>query len=63
MKFLYDLFPVILFFVVYKFVDIYAATAAAIIATLVQIAWAKYRHGKVEGTLIASGGGADWVLI
>lgn len=55
MKFIYDLFPVILFFVVYKFVDIYAATGAAIAATIAQIVWAKYRHGKVEGALIASG--------
>lgn len=55
MKFLYDLFPVILFFIVYKFFGIYAATATAIVATIVQIAWAKYRHGKVEGALIASG--------
>jgi len=68
MKFLYDLFPVILFFIVYKFFGIYAATATAIIATIVQIGWAKYRHGKVEGALIASGliivvfGGATLLL-
>ena len=68
MKFLFDLFPVILFFVAFKFFGIYTATAVAIIATLVQIAWAKYRHGKVEGALIASGaiivvfGGATLLL-
>jgi intracellular septation protein len=55
MKFLFDLFPVILFFAVFKFSGIYAATAAAIIATILQIGWAKYRHGKVDGMLIVSG--------
>ena len=68
MKFLFDLFPVILFFIVYKFFGIYAATATAIIATIVQIGWVKYRHGKVDGALIASGviivvfGGATLLL-
>ncbi len=37
MKFLYDLLPVILFFVSYKFYGIYTATAVAIIATFLQI--------------------------
>lgn len=68
MKFLFDLFPVILFFAVFKFFGIYAATAAAIVATILQIAWAKYRHGKVDSMLIASGtiiivfGGATLLL-
>ena len=68
MKFLFDLFPVIVFFIVYKFFGIYAATATAIIATILQILWAKYRVGKVESTLIASGiiivvfGGATLLL-
>lgn len=68
MKFLFDLFPVILFFIVFKFFGIYAATAVAIVATLLQITWVKYRHGKVDGTLIASGviivvfGGATLLL-
>jgi len=67
-KFLFDLFPVILFFIVFKTMGIYAATAAAIVATLAQIAWVKYRHGKVDGMLIASGviivvfGGATLLL-
>ena len=49
MKFLFDLFPVILFFIVFKTLGIYAATAAAIIATLAQIGWVKFKHGKVDG--------------
>jgi intracellular septation protein len=67
-KFLFDLFPVILFFVVFKTAGIYAATASAIVATLAQIGWVKYRHGKVDGMLIASGviivvfGGATLLL-
>lgn len=55
MQFLFDLLPVILFFAVYKAADIYAATAAAIVATLAQIGWAKWRHGRVDKMLIASG--------
>jgi len=68
MKFLFDLFPVILFFVVFKMFGIYAATATAIAATLAQIAWVKMRHGKVEPMLIISGliivvfGGATLLL-
>jgi intracellular septation protein len=68
MKFLFDLFPVILFFAAFKLFGIYAATAAAIVATLAQIVWVKFRHGKVDGMLIASGvivvvfGGATLLL-
>ena len=68
MKFLFDLFPVILFFIVFKTLGLYAATAAAIVATLAQIGWVKFKHGKVDGMLIASGaiivvfGGATLLL-
>jgi intracellular septation protein len=68
MKFLFDLFPIILFFIAFKTFGIFAATAAAIAATLAQIGWVKYRHGKVDGMLIASGviivvfGGATLLL-
>lgn len=55
MKFLFDLFPVILFFVAFKFFGIFTATAVAIVATLVQIIYVKLRHGKVEKMLLASG--------
>ena len=34
MKFLFDLFPVILFFVAFKLADIYVATLVAIAATI-----------------------------
>ena len=48
MKFLFDTFPVILFFVAYKVYDIYVATISAIIASLVQVAIYWYRHRKFE---------------
>lgn len=51
MKFLFDLFPVILFFVIFKIYGIYAATAAAIAATFVQIGWVWLRHRKVDSML------------
>ena len=54
MKFLFDLFPVILFFVTFKIYGIYAATAAAIIATFAQIGWMWLRHRKVDSMLWTS---------
>jgi intracellular septation protein len=45
MKFLFDFFPILLFFIAYKFFDIYIATGVAIGATIVQCAlsWMKTR--------------------
>jgi intracellular septation protein len=54
MKFLFDLFPVILFFVAYKFAGIYVATGVAIAATFVQIGWVWFRHRKVDKMLWVS---------
>jgi len=54
MKFLFDIFPVILFFVAFKLSDIYVATAVAIGATFVQIGWVWLRHRKVEKMLWVS---------
>lgn len=68
MKFLFDLFPVILFFVAFKFFGIYTATAVAIVATIAQIIYSKIRHGVVDKMLLASGliitvfGGATLLL-
>jgi intracellular septation protein len=90
-KLLFDLFPVILFFSVFKLASKYPeaaqasassvgyladekqlpvllATAVAIAATTVQIAWTKYRNGKVDVMLwvsfaiIAVFGGATLLL-
>ncbi len=54
MKFLFDLFPIILFFVAFKVWGTYIATAVAIVATLVQIAWVAFRHRKVDPMLWVS---------
>jgi intracellular septation protein len=68
LKFLFDLLPVILFFATFKVAGIFTATAVAIIATLAQISWVKWHHGKVDGMLLASGvivvvfGGATLLL-
>ena len=48
MKFLFDFFPILLFFVVYKMYGIYPATAVAIAASIVQNAFYWYRHRKFE---------------
>lgn len=49
MKLLFDLFPVVLFFIAYKVADIYVATAVAIVASIVQIGWLLLRGRRVEG--------------
>lgn len=54
MKLFFDLFPVILFFVAFKTHGIYVATAVAIAATVAQIIWTKFRHGKVDVMLWVS---------
>ncbi len=68
MKFLFDLFPVALFFVAFKFFGIYAATAVAIVASFLQIGWLKLRKRKVEPmmwislAIVVVFGGATLVL-
>jgi len=54
MKFLFDIFPVLLFFVAFKFWGIYTATAVAIGATICQVAWSWLRHRKVDTMLWVS---------
>jgi intracellular septation protein len=46
MKLLFDFFPIVLFFIVYKVSDIYTATAIAMIASLSQVAFyrLKFQH-------------------
>lgn len=63
MKILFDVLPIVLFFVVYKFAGIYYATGAAIGVALLQTAWSLWRHHKVEkmqlmalGLLVVLGG-------
>src|SRR3979409_1217344 len=54
MKFLYDLFPVALFFVAIQICDIYVSTAEAMGATIVQVGWLLVRRKKVQPMLWAS---------
>jgi intracellular septation protein len=53
-KFLFDFFPVILFFVAYKLSDIFVATGVAIAATVLQIGYVLVRGRKVSGMQWAS---------
>lgn len=48
MKFLFDFFPILLFFIIYKLYGIYPATAVAIAGSIVQNAFYWYRHRKFE---------------
>ena len=54
MKFLFDLFPVILFFIAFKASGIYVATGVAIAATFAQIGWLLFRGRKVDTMLWVS---------
>jgi intracellular septation protein len=47
MHFLAEYFPLILFFAAFKLSGIYTATAVAIVASVIQIAYFKWRRGKV----------------
>jgi len=52
MKFLFDLFPVILFFIAYKFSNIYTATLVVSVATIFQVIYSKLVHKRVDKLLI-----------
>lgn len=54
MKFLFDLFPVILFFIAFKFSGIFVATGVAIAATFAQIGWLLFRGRKIDTMLWVS---------
>ena len=54
MKFLFDIFPVILFFAAFKLFDIYVATAVAIGATVLQIGALAALRRKIDAMLWAS---------
>jgi intracellular septation protein len=47
MQLLADYFPLILFFAAYYWQGIFFATAAAIVASIAQIAWLRWKHGRV----------------
>ncbi len=68
MKFLFDFFPILLFFVAYKAYDIYVATAVMIVATFIQVSWSWLQFRRVEKmhlitlVLITVLGGATLIL-
>jgi intracellular septation protein len=50
MKLLFDFFPILLFFVGYKFYGIYVATIIAMGASLLQVGFFWFKHRKIEIT-------------
>ncbi len=48
MKLLFDLFPVVLFFIAYKMYDIYTATVVIIVASVVQVLYFYAKHKRIE---------------
>jgi len=67
-KFLFDLFPLILFFIAYRFADIYVATAVAIAASVLQILWIKLTGKAIEtmhwvnfAVIVFFGGATLWL--
>lgn len=48
MKILFDLFPIVLFFVAYKIWGIYTATGVIIVASVCQVTYLWLRHRRVE---------------
>ena len=63
MKLLLDFFPILLFFGAFKIWGIFVATTVAIVATLLQLAWMRFRTGRTEpmqwlslGVIVVFGG-------
>jgi intracellular septation protein len=54
MKLLFDVFPVLLFFIAFKVSGIYVATAVAIGASFAQIGWLFFRGRKIDRMLWVS---------
>ena len=47
MQLLVDYFPLLLFFIAFKWQGIYVATAVAMVASVVQIVWLRWQRGRV----------------
>jgi intracellular septation protein len=68
MKFLFDFFPILLFFIAYKVADIYVATGVAIASSVAQVSYMWLRHRRVENmhwitlVLVVVFGGATLLL-
>jgi intracellular septation protein A len=68
MKFLFDFFPVLLFFISYKLYDIFVATSVGIAATCVQVTVFWVKHHRFEkmhlvslGLIVLFGGATLWL--
>lgn len=48
MKLLFDLFPILLFFIGYKFFGLYTATSIAMAASLIQVLFYRLKHQRYE---------------
>jgi intracellular septation protein len=68
MQFLVDFFPLLLFFAAYLWQGIYVATGVAIIASVTQIVWIHWKHGRagvvhwLSLVIIVLFGGATLIL-
>ena len=68
MQILADYFPLILFFVAFKWQGIYVATAVAIVASIAQIGWLRWKRGRIAPVhwmslaIITVFGGATLIL-
>ena len=67
-KFLFDLFPLILFFVAYRYADIFIATGVAMAAAVLQIVWLKLAGKAIEAmhwinltVILVFGGATIWL--
>lgn len=48
MKLLFDFFPILIFFITYKFFDIFIATGTAIVLSIIQLLWHGLKHRHFE---------------
>ena len=68
MKFLFDFFPILLFFLAFKLYDIYVATAVAIVASFIQVGMFWFKHKRFENShlitlaIVALFGGATIIF-
>ena len=67
-KFLFDLFPLLLFFIAYRYSDIYIATGVAMAAAVGQIVWLKVTGRPTEPmhwinltVILVFGGATIWL--
>lgn len=67
-KFLFDLFPLILFFIAYRIADIYVATGVAVVAAVGQIAYIRLSRKPIEpmhwinfAVIVVFGGATLWL--